>query len=76
MPGEKMRSYESDDITGTLPRAYETILDAAAQVIGVDQVDVADVIELYERRLEKARIEGGRRSRSSSRVRGVPTGRL
>ena len=55
MPGEKLRSYAANDVTGTLPMAYETALNAAAESIGVDQVEVAEIVELYERRLEKVR---------------------
>ena len=59
MPGEKLKSYVANDTTGTLPRDYEIVLDAAAQVIGVEQGDVAGIVELYESRLDRARLKEG-----------------
>jgi hypothetical protein len=64
MPGEKIKSYDAHDITGILPLAYEIVLDAAAQMVGVEQVDVARVVKLYERRLEIVRLGGDGRGRN------------
>jgi len=78
-PGEKIESYDAQDLTGTLPKDYEIILKAAADVIGVKAYDVGVVVELFERRLEGIRKERSRsrsRSRSKSRGgRGVSAGR-
>ena len=67
MPGEKFRSYDADDITGTLPSDYEVVLNAAAQAIGVELVVIAGVIGLYERRMEKLRQGQGAQIRSQSK---------
>jgi len=77
VPGEKIESYDAQDMTGTLPRDYEVVLKAGAEVIGVKAYDVGIVVELFERRLEGIRKERSRsRSRSKSRAgRGVSAGR-
>ena len=76
-PGEKIESYDAQDMTGTLPKDYEVVLKAGAEVIGVKAYDVGIVVELFERRLEGIRKERSRsRSRSKSRGgRGVSAGR-
>jgi RNA polymerase I-specific transcription initiation factor RRN7 len=76
-PGERIESYDAQDVTGTLPRDYEIILKGAAEVIGAKAYDVGIVVELFERRLEGIRKERSRsRSRSKSRGgRGVSAGR-
>lgn len=67
-PGEAIRSWDAQDVTGELPRSFETMLKAAAALIGVQSIDVGTVVELYERKLEKVRKERSRsRSRSISR---------
>ena len=71
MPGEKIRSYDAGDVMGTMPRAYDVVLRAASELIGVKQMDLSEVVELYERRLEQVRLREGRRSFSS--LRGRPT---
>lgn len=72
-----IESYDAQDMTGTLPKDYEIILKAAAEVIGVKAYDVGIVVELFERRLEGIRKERSRsRSRSKSRGgRGVSASR-
>lgn len=55
MPGERLKSYDTDDITGSLPPQLEAVLQAAADVIGVDASEVAEVVERFERRMEAAR---------------------
>ena len=66
-------------MTGTLPKDYEVVLKAGAEVIGVKAYDVGIVVELFERRLEGIRKERSRsrsRSRSKSRGgRGISSGR-
>jgi len=75
VPGEKIESYDAQDMTGTLPKDYEVVLKAGAEVIGVKAYDVGIVVELFERRLEGIRKERSR-SRSKSRGgRGVSAGR-
>jgi len=76
-PGQVIESYDAQDMTGTLPKDYEIILKAAAEVIGVKAYDVGIVVELFERRLEGIRKERSRsRSRSKSRGgRGVSASR-
>jgi RNA polymerase I-specific transcription initiation factor RRN7 len=70
-PGEKIESYDAQDLTGTLPKTYEVILKAGAEVIGVKAFDVGVFVELFERRLEGVRKERSRsRSRSRSKSRG------
>ena len=66
--GEKLRSWDSKDITGELPREYETVLKAAAEVIGVTPQEVGVVVEVYERKLDKM---GREKSRSRSRSRSM-----
>lgn len=73
-PGQKIESYDAQDLTGTLPKDYEVILRAGAEVIGVKAHDVGIVVELFERRLEGIRKERSRsRSRSRSKTRGPRT---
>jgi hypothetical protein len=55
MPGEAYRKYDASDITGTLPSAIDTVLHAAAEVIGVPVQLVADTVEVFERRMEAKR---------------------
>lgn len=76
-PGQAIESYDAQDVTGTLPKDYEVILKAGAEVIGVKAFDVGNVVELFERRLEGIRKERSRsRSRSKSRGgRGFSAGR-
>ncbi len=74
MPGERLKTFEARDVTGTLPKDYGTVLDAAAQVIGVDEVDVAEVVESFERRMGKARLADGQRSKGPLRGRITTTG--
>jgi RNA polymerase I-specific transcription initiation factor RRN7 len=71
LPGEQYESYDAQDVTGTLPKRYEVVLKAAAQVVGVTPFDLGIVVELFERRMEKVRKERSRsQSRSRSRSRG------
>lgn len=73
-PGQKVESYDAQDLTGTLPKDYEVILRAGAEVIGVKAHDVGIVVELFERKLEGIRKERSRsRSRSRSKTRGART---
>ena len=69
LPGEKYKSYDWTDVAGTLPPSYAVVLNAAAQIVGVDTNHLAKVVEVYERRLEKVRVERGVKSRSASRGR-------
>jgi RNA polymerase I-specific transcription initiation factor RRN7 len=75
MPGEKVRSYDTSDITGTLPGDYEAVINAAADIVGVLPVEVGRVVEGFENRLLGMRKKGRRglslgvRSRSHSRAR-------
>jgi hypothetical protein len=70
-PGQAIESYDAQDLTGTLPKDYEIILKAGAEVIGVKAYDVGIVVELFERRLEGIRKERSKsRSRSRSKSRG------
>jgi RNA polymerase I-specific transcription initiation factor RRN7 len=66
IPGEKVRSYDSDDVTGTLPPNYEVILNSAARVIGVEPEDVARVVEGFENRIHDMR--RGRLRKSASGI--------
>lgn len=67
--GEKIRSWDSKDVTGELPVEYETVVKAAAEVIGVTPRDVGVIVEVYERKLDKMSRERSRsRSRSMSRA--------
>ena len=75
MPGEKIESYDAQDMTGTLPKDYEVVLKAGAEVIGVKAYDVGIVVELFERRLEGIRKERSRSSSKSRGGRGVSAGR-
>lgn len=58
MPGEKLRSYEAADITGTLPPEFELVAECAAQVVGVELQELLEIIEVFERRLENQRPKG------------------
>lgn len=72
IPGDSLRSYDAKDLTGTLPPEYEVVLKAAAEVVGVAEEEVAQVVEILERRLEKVRKDRGEtrgRSRRGSRSR-------
>lgn len=72
IPGDSLRSYDAKDLTGTLPPEYEVVLKAAAEVVGVAEEEVAHVVEILERRLEKVRKDRGEtrgRSRRGSRSR-------
>lgn len=73
-PGERVRSWDAQDVTGELPMEYETVLQAAAQVIGLTPHDVGVVVQLYERQLDKVKKERSR-SRSASRSRARSVGR-
>lgn len=55
MAGESYKSYDAKDITGTLPESLETVLQAAADVVGVTQQQVAQIVEVFEGRMEKRR---------------------
>lgn len=55
MPGEKFKSYDPADVTGTLPRDYEVVLNSAAQVVGVEPETLAEVVQLYERKMDRQR---------------------
>ncbi|KAL1412621.1 hypothetical protein Q8F55_000368 [Vanrija albida] len=55
MPGEKLKSYDAADVTGTLPPDYEIVLNSAAQVVGVEPEALAEVVQVYERRMEHQR---------------------
>jgi hypothetical protein len=71
LPGESIRSYAAYDLTGTLPAEYETVLNAAAEVVGVRARDIGKVVENIEGRLGKvkrARSRSGSRSRPGSRA--------
>jgi RPA family protein len=67
LPGEKVRSYKADE--AALPSNYEVVVQAAAEVVGVEFRDVMKVVETYERKLEKVRKARGAKSRSASRGR-------
>ncbi|ORY24983.1 hypothetical protein BCR39DRAFT_545473 [Naematelia encephala] len=67
MPGEKIKSYDASDITGTLPEKYEVVLRAAAQVVGVDPEDVARVVEKFETRIRNLMARRGDESRNRTR---------
>jgi RNA polymerase I-specific transcription initiation factor RRN7 len=76
IPGDTLRSYDAKDLTGTLPPEYEVVLKAAAEVVGVAEEEVAQVVEILERRLERVRkdrgetlVRGRRGSRSRSKSR-------
>lgn len=72
IPGDSLRSYDAKDLTGTLPPEYEVVVKAAAEVVGVAEGEVAQVVEVLERRLEKVRKDRGEtrgRSRRGSRSR-------
>ena len=73
MPGERLRSYDSADVTGTLPAEFETVLHAAAAVVHVDIAEAMRVVRLFEGRLEKVRsgrtlVRKGSRGRLRSRT--------
>jgi len=55
MPGEGYRSYDAADVTGTLPAQLQTVLQAAADVVGVPVQLVAETVQLFERRMEARR---------------------
>ncbi|WOO82107.1 uncharacterized protein LOC62_04G005609 [Vanrija pseudolonga] len=55
MPGEKLKSYDPADVTGTLPRDYEVVLNSAAQVVGVESETLAEVVQVYERKMDRQR---------------------
>lgn len=67
VPGEQYVSWDAQDFTGTLPNTYETVLNAASDVIGVSKWEIADVVELFDRRLMKVWRKKYARSRSRSR---------
>lgn len=76
MPGEGYRSHDAADVTGTLPRALETVLSAAADVVGVPVTMVASTVELFERRMEAMRPRREYQSVESRAVRRVRGGAL
>lgn len=55
MPGEKVRSFEAADVTGTLPPSFEVVASCAAQAAGVELQELLEVIEVFERRIEGLR---------------------
>lgn len=55
MPGEKVRSFDAADVTGTLPPQFELVAACAAQVAGVDVQELLGVVEVFERRIEGQR---------------------
>lgn len=66
--GAQYTSYDARDYTGTLPDAYETLLMSASDLVGVSKWEIADVVELFDRRLLKvSRRRNSARSRSASR---------
>jgi hypothetical protein len=73
LPGEAIRSYNSRDLTGTLPAPYEVILRAAAEVVGVRERDMARLVELIEMKLYKAKAK--RRGSNASEQRSRPNSR-
>lgn len=54
MPGDAVRSFGVNDIS-YLPRDLQIVIRAAADVVGVLPTQVADVVELFERKMEKER---------------------
>lgn len=72
MPGEKIRSFDAADVTGTLPPQFELVADCAAQVAGVETQDLLEIVEVFERRLEKLRpkrqLEFGNSQRDSRKL--------
>ncbi|EKC99696.1 hypothetical protein A1Q2_06006 [Trichosporon asahii var. asahii CBS 8904] len=72
MPGEKIRSFDASDVTGTLPPDFELVADCAAQVAGVETQELLEIVEVFERRLEKLRpkrqLELGNSQRSSKKL--------
>ena len=75
LPGEGIRTYDSTDITGTLPREYEIVLQACSDVIGVPTEHIAKCVEVFERRLEKLRLENVERDPYGSKQRSRSGGR-
>lgn len=75
-PGEKVRSYDATDITGTLPTDYEVVMNAASDLVGVRPRDVAKMVEVLERRLIKARPTRSRTPSRSGSLRRTMSGTL
>ena len=65
IPGEKTRSYDATDFTGTLPPAFEVVINAAAEVVGVRPRDMTRIVENFERKLDHARPLDPRYSRGN-----------
>ncbi|KAK8869704.1 hypothetical protein IAR55_000272 [Kwoniella newhampshirensis] len=59
MPGEKILSYDSTDLTGELDDSVEVVLRAASEVVGCDMRELMSIVEVFERKLEKIRITKG-----------------
>ncbi|WWD16029.1 hypothetical protein CI109_100454 [Kwoniella shandongensis] len=59
MPGEKILSYDSTDITGELEDTFEVVLRAASEVVGWETTDLMGLLEVLERRLERIRMTKG-----------------
>lgn len=72
MPGEKVRSYDAADVTGTLPPQFELVADCAAQVAGVETQELLEIVEVFERWIEERRPKGalplGNSQRSSKKL--------
>lgn len=54
MPGEALQSFAVTEISA-LPQQLQVVLKAAADVVGVTPLQVATVVELFERRMEGVR---------------------
>ena len=82
MPGERLHSYDSSVPLCDLPTDYATVIQAAADLLHVDAQAVMHTVQLFERKLLKARAtkgqgfekRGGARPRTGVRTKRAGTG--
>ena len=66
LPGEHLRTYDPDDISGTLPHEYESLLRSCAAFVGVQEEHLSKCVAVHETKLEKIRVTRLDRDRRSS----------
>lgn len=52
-PGEEFEIFRSQDVLGVLPNEYGVMIARGSQYLGIEEERMNDVIEQYERRLDR-----------------------
>lgn len=50
-PGAQYAIYHAHDVFGTLPDAFQTVLERGSRIVGVEATFICGVVENFERRL-------------------------